>query len=70
MNTVFLVRVRDWHLSTQSLMGSNFGLCLDCRVRQSPLYRYTIGIIYTGSKTENKTTRIKNEPVEPNKYLP
>lgn len=62
MSTVSLVRVRDWHQSTQSLMGFNISrgepdlvYVWGIRVRHGP--RHSWPAETRESKTVNKTTR-------------
>lgn len=56
MSTVSLVRVRDWHLSTQSLMREpDLVYVWGIRVRHGP--RHSWPAETRESKTVNKTTR-------------
>lgn len=62
MSTVSLLRVRDWHLSTQSIMGFNISRAepdlvyvWGIRVRHGP--RHSWPAETRESKTVNKTTR-------------
>lgn len=62
MSTVSLVRVRDWHLSTQSLMGCNISrgepdLVYVWGIRVRHGLRHSWPAETRESKTVNKTTR-------------